>query len=70
MHHDHATWEYTRVSLDMDRLNELGAEGWELVAVAGDDAILKRPRPDLREMVTADQRAHVYAEAFPAEVHS
>jgi hypothetical protein len=65
MHHDHVTWEYTSVHLDIDHLNELGAAGWELVAVSGAQAILKRPRPDLREIVTADQRQHVYAARFP-----
>jgi ATP-dependent Clp protease ATP-binding subunit ClpA len=39
-------WRYRVVELgepSEDALNELGAEGWELVAVTGDRAIFKRP---------------------------
>ena len=67
MSHDHPGWEYRLCeveavgSLTADTLNTLGAEGWELVTIDQGQAILKRPRPDLREIVTADQRAHVYA---------
>lgn len=63
---DHTGWEYTsfdaRNSVSINRLNDLGAEGWELVTVDRYLAILKRPIPDLREIVTTDQRTRVYAE--------
>lgn len=59
------TWEYQVVDIDpaarsQDRLNELGAEGWELVAVSGQEpgtrAYLKRPRLGFKEQVTLEQR--------------
>lgn len=41
-------WEYLRASLKSqkqeDHLNELGAQGWELVAQSDGIAIFKRPR--------------------------
>ena len=65
MNHDHPGWEYRLIEahrpLTIDALDLLGAEGWELVTIHEGQAILKRPRPDLREIVTADQRTHVYA---------
>jgi len=59
-------WEYhvepAGPSVDVGRLNALGADGWELVAVhPSGQVILKRPAPDLRERVTLDQRAAVDA---------
>jgi hypothetical protein len=40
------TWEYEIVKrgVDIERLNELGAAGWELVAIVGGQGILKRIR--------------------------
>jgi hypothetical protein len=65
MSHDNPNWEYTAIPLDtagplVDALNERGTDGWEFVAITGRDAILKRPMRDLREIVTADQRKHVF----------
>lgn len=70
MSHDHSNWEYLSIPVDtpsrlVDQLNLLGAEGWELVSVIGDATILKRPRPGLREIVTADQRKHVFGRYAP-----
>jgi hypothetical protein len=67
MTHDHPGWEYRLFepigTLTIDALNTLGAEGWELIAIYhGNQMILKRRRPELREIVTADQRAHVFGE--------
>jgi hypothetical protein len=55
------TWEYMVVSeAERDRLPELGAEGWELVAIGGSVTepllYLKRPGLTFRERVTLDQR--------------
>lgn len=67
MSREHAGWEYLAFEalreVSIERLNKLGGEGWELVEIAAGQAILKRPRPDLREIVTADQRTRVYWEA-------
>jgi hypothetical protein len=63
---DHPTWEY-RIAADLSEtdLNRLGAAGWELVAVASDDAsatcYLKRRRLDFREQVTLEQKSAYYA---------
>jgi hypothetical protein len=44
-------WEYhiepTKAAYDVKRLNELGLDGWELVAVAERAYYLKRERTDL-----------------------
>jgi len=65
MSHDHPGWEYRLFeaigSQSIDALNTLGAEGWELVTIEQGQAILKRPKPDLREIVTADQKTRVFA---------
>ena len=50
--------------LQVDVLNAIGADGWELVAVTpvGESArelIFKRPAPDFRTRITLDQRAEV-----------
>jgi hypothetical protein len=56
----------------LERLNELGAEGWELAAVALADGksvptcYFKRPGQDLRERVTLDHRQQ-YVAAKAAE---
>jgi hypothetical protein len=62
-----ATWEYRALAADdpgLD-LDALGRGGWELVGVAevrGRPTLyLKRPGSGLRERVTLDQRAAVYA---------
>jgi hypothetical protein len=48
----HASWEYRveqREELDAAWLNDLGDEGWELVAISGDTLVFKRRRfPALR----------------------
>lgn len=60
-------WEYLILERsEADRLNALGREGWELVAIAGgDDSIelfLKRPLPGFREQITLDQRSSYIGE--------
>lgn len=55
-------WEYhvehSDQPLDQAHLNELGAEGWELVAAlpTAGHYIFKRSSPDLRERITLEQR--------------
>jgi hypothetical protein len=62
-----ATWEYRALAADDPALDldALGRGGWELVGaieVRGRPTLyLKRPGPGLRERVTLDQRAAVYA---------
>jgi len=50
---------------ERDRLHELGLGGWEMIAIGGIDPdriiYLKRPEPDLREVVTVAQRDAYYA---------
>lgn len=48
-------WEYRRVTGDPD-LEQLGSEGWELVALRGEEWIFKRPEPDPTERFTLEQR--------------
>ena len=52
------TWEYQVVDgpLAGDRLNELGREGWELVAVTDFSTYLKRPILGFKEQITLEQR--------------
>jgi hypothetical protein len=53
-------WEYlTSSSPD---LRQLGAEGWELVAVEAGTFYFKRPAPTLQERITREQREQVYRE--------
>ncbi len=60
-----SAWEY-RKSLDEGELEDLGREGWELVAAlpggggAGAVFYFKRPGPDFREEVTLDQKERYY----------
>lgn len=55
-------WEYhveqSAEPLATAHLNDLGAEGWELVAAmpTAGHYIFKRPAPDLRERITREQR--------------
>ena len=60
-------WEYMILERwEADRLNDLGREGWELVAAAkADDGVefyLKRPLPGFREQITLDQRSSYVGE--------
>jgi hypothetical protein len=56
------TWEYhLETSPDLETLNALGAEGWELVSVDASIFYFKRPTPDFREQVTLDQKRRYYA---------
>jgi hypothetical protein len=61
----HDRWEYhieTTAHPEVARLNALGADGWELVAVHPDGSLLfKRLAPNLRERITLAQRAAVAA---------
>ena len=62
MSSDHDRWEYhvehSDEPLTQQHLNELGAEGWELVAAlpTAGHYIFKRTAPDLRERITLEQR--------------
>ena len=60
-------WEYLILERrESDRLNDLGRNGWELVAVsaAGDsvELYLKRPLPGFREQITLEQRSSYVGE--------
>lgn len=60
-------WEYLVLERsEAERLNDLGREGWELVAVSpadeGAELFLKRPLPGFREQITLDQRSSYVAE--------
>lgn len=52
----HHGWQYQRVPGEPD-LDQLGAEGWELVAIRGEEWVLKRPAPDPTERFTLEQRS-------------
>ncbi len=59
------SWEYlTLPETERFRLPQLGAEGWELVAIGGgsDERLLyfKRPVQSLRARVTTEQRDRYY----------
>jgi D-ribose pyranase len=53
-------WQYLRLSGEPD-LDQLGAEGWELVAIRGEEWLLKRPAPDPTERFTLEQRTAALA---------
>jgi hypothetical protein len=61
-------WHYyvRRGDLTQDTLNDIGKEGWELVAVThehGDSTFyFKRPHPSLAEAVTIEQRERYFDE--------
>jgi hypothetical protein len=59
------SWEYLTVpETERSRLPQLGAEGWELVAIGGgpDERLLylKRPGQSLAARVTTEQRDRYY----------
>ena len=59
------SWEYLTVpEAERSRLPQLGAEGWELVAIGGgpDERLLylKRPAESLGARVTTEQRNRYY----------
>jgi hypothetical protein len=49
-------WEYRRVKGEPE-LEALGDEGWELVAIRGEEWLLKRPAPEPAERFTLEQRS-------------
>ena len=58
-----AVWEYkVERSPDEARLNDLGAQGWEIVAASNalGDVVLKRPALTFREQVTLEQRRRYF----------
>jgi len=66
------TWEYRSVfEPDAALLADFGSDGWELVAVTGDEGRqrfhFKRPGLDFRERVTLEQKARYYAMLGVAE---
>ena len=59
------SWEYLTIpETERSRLPQLGAEGWELVAIGGDPGervlYLKRPAQSLSARVTTEQRDLYY----------
>jgi hypothetical protein len=59
------SWEYLTIpETERSRLSQLGAEGWELVAIGGDPGehvlYLKRPAQSLSARVTTEQRTRYY----------
>lgn len=56
------TWEYrAEPTPGLDRLNELGAEGWELIGIDAGAFYLKRPALSFKDRVAMEQRAHYFA---------
>ena len=53
-------WQYLRLSGEPD-LDQLGSEGWELVAIRGEEWLLKRPALDPTERFTLEQRTSALA---------
>jgi hypothetical protein len=55
-------WHYwVEEAPDLERLNQLGDDGWELVGLEGSSFYFKRPASDFREQVTLDQKRRYYA---------
>jgi D-ribose pyranase len=54
-------WEYLRVQGEPD-LTRMGRDGWELIALRGDEWIFKRPEPDPAERFTLEQREAALAD--------
>jgi D-ribose pyranase len=48
-------WQYRRTSGEPD-LEQFGSEGWELVAIRGEEWLFKRPAPSPTERFTLEQR--------------
>jgi D-ribose pyranase len=57
-------WQYRRLAGEQD-LDQLGAQGWELVAIRGDEWLFKRPAPDPSERFTLEQRTAALASRAP-----
>ncbi len=59
-----STWEYRVASaISVEVLDELGRDGWELVATGDSEAtgfVFKRPAQSFVERVTREQRARYY----------
>jgi hypothetical protein len=54
-------WEYKiEEAASVERMNELGADGWELIELDGTRTIFRRPALTYVERVTLEQRAHYY----------
>jgi D-ribose pyranase len=57
-------WQYRRTTGEPD-LEQLGSEGWELVAIRGEEWLFKRPAPDPTERFTLEQRTAALSAAHP-----
>jgi hypothetical protein len=54
-------WEYKiEEAASVERMNELGADGWELIELDGTRTIFRRPALTYVERVILEQRAHYY----------
>lgn len=54
-------WDYkVEENITAARMNELGADGWELIELDGARSIFRRPALSYVERVTLEQRAHYY----------
>lgn len=57
-------WQYRRTLGEPD-LDRLGSEGWELVAIRGEEWLFKRPAPNPTERFTLEQRTAALSAAHP-----
>jgi D-ribose pyranase len=55
-------WQYLRLAGE-PALDTLGAEGWELVAIRGEEWLFKRPAPGPAERFTLEQRGSALSAA-------